>query len=221
MGGGGGDLEACFDHALVDGETTSVDEGAPNDILELADVPGPCLFRKVCEGVLVNGRRLGVKLQSVFGEEVVDECRDVFAALAERGELNDGGIQTEEEILAEGFVFDHLLKITVGGADDADVDGDLFLSSDTADGFFLQHAEEFDLRLPGEVADFIEEKGSAIGLLKTADTFADCSGEGSAFVAEEFAFDEVVRDGGTIDGDESPLGTLAMLVDGAGDEFLP
>ena len=51
----------------------------------------------------------------------------------------------------------------------------------------LQHAEEFDLDGGREVADFVEEKRSAFGLLDAAHAAEKGPREGPLFVAEEFA----------------------------------
>ena len=46
------------------------------------------------------------------------------------------------------------------------------------------------------------------------------AGEGAFFVAEQFAFQQVFRNGGAVDGEEGPAIALAVMIDGAGDEFL-
>ena len=59
-----------------------------------------------------------------------------------------------------------------------------------------------------------------VGLLEAADAAGLGAGEGAAFVAEQFAFQQGFGDGGAVDGDEGRFGAVAVLVDGAGDEFL-
>ena len=70
------------------------------------------------------------------------------------------------------------------------------------------------------VADLIEEKRAAVALLEPADALGDGAGEGAFLMAEEFAFEELLGDGGAVDGDEILPAALAVMVDGAGDEFL-
>jgi hypothetical protein len=74
----------------------------------------------------------------------------------------------------------------VSCADDADVDGYFLFSADPEDDLFLQDTEEFYLGLPRQVADFIEKKSAAIGLLEAPDALGDGSGKGAVLVSEEF-----------------------------------
>jgi hypothetical protein len=108
----------------------------------------------------------------------------------------------------------------MGGGDDADVHGDGFLAAEALEAFFLEDAHEFDLGAEGHVADFVEEDGAAAGLFEAANAAGLGAGKGTAFMAEEFAFEEGFGDGGAVDGDEGGVGAVAVLVDGAGDEFL-
>ena len=57
-------------------------------------------------------------------------------------------------------------------------------------------------------------------LLKTADAPRLGAGERAAFVAEQFAFQQRIRDGGAIDGDERFVGAEAVLINRAGNQFL-
>ena len=57
-------------------------------------------------------------------------------------------------------------------------------------------------------------------LLKFTDACLVCPGETAFLMSEQFAFQEVFRDGGTIDGQEGLLAAWAVLIDGSGNEFL-
>ena len=59
-----------------------------------------------------------------------------------------------------------------------------------------------------------------VRLLEAADAPLVSARERAAFVAEQFAFQQVLRDGGAVDRDKRRLGAGAVLVDGAGDQFL-
>src|SRR5207253_3832887 len=64
------------------------------------------------------------------------------------------------------------------------------------------------------------EERAAADLLELADAPAVGAGEGALFVAEQLAFEQVLRDGSAIEGQERRLGSRAVLVDGAGDQLL-
>ena len=106
------------------------------------------------------------------------------------------------------------------GRQHAHVHGDGFPAAEPLEAFFLKHAQEFDLGAGGHVADFIQKNGAMVGLFEPADALRVRAGEGAAFVAEQFAFQQRFGNGGAIDGDERRVGAVAVLVNGAGDQFL-
>ena len=106
------------------------------------------------------------------------------------------------------------------GGDDAHVHGKRLGAADALEGLLLEDAQELHLRAGREVADLVEEERAFVRLLEAADAPLLRAGERTAFVAEEFALQKIFRDGGAIDGDERCLRPVAVLVEGAGDEFL-
>ena len=54
-------------------------------------------------------------------DEVLDEHRDVVAALAQRRDADRDHVEAVVQVLLEAAVGDHLLQVAVGGGDDADV----------------------------------------------------------------------------------------------------
>jgi hypothetical protein len=77
------------------------------------------------------------------------------------------------------------------------------------------------LGLHRHVADFVEKQRPPLGLLETADRARVGAGESALLVAEQFAFDEVSRDRGHVDGDERAGFAFAVIVQSARDEFFP
>src|SRR5437870_13547738 len=102
----------------------------------------------------------------------------------------------------------------------SDVHRNLFISANPLDVFFLEHPQQFDLRAQAQVADFIEEDGALIGLLKAADAASVCPGEGAALMPKQFTLQQRLRDGRASDRDEWLRRAAAVLVDGARDQFL-
>ena len=125
------------------------------------------------------------------------------SARSRRGGMAIGhDLQTVEEVLAELTRGDGLLEVLVGGGDDAHVDADQFRAADHPEGAVLEHAQEVALALGGEVADFVQEERAAVGQLKPAGLVGDRAGEGAFDVAEQFGFEQLLGQGGAIDGDE-------------------
>ncbi|MGC4048400.1 MAG: hypothetical protein QM757_01625 [Paludibaculum sp.] len=67
---------------------------------------------------------------------------------------------------------------------------------------FLQGPQEFGLEFERQVADLIEEKGAVVGPLKAAFVLREGSGESTAFVAEQLAFEQRAGNGRAVQLDE-------------------
>jgi hypothetical protein len=78
----------------------------------------------------------------------------------------------------------------VGGGDDPHVDLDCPAAADALELAFLQNAQQLGLERARDVADFVEEEGAAVRLLEAPLARLDCAGEGAAFVAKEFRFEQ-------------------------------
>src|SRR5207249_8972053 len=128
--------------------------------------------------------------------------------------------QAVEQILTELVFLQSGLKIPVRGRQGPDVHRDLFIAANPLNVFFLEHPQQFDLCAQAQVADFIEEDGAVIGLLKAADAASVRPGERAALMPEQFTLQERLRDGRAIDRDERLRRATAVLVDGARNQFL-
>ena len=84
----------------------------------------------------------------------------------------------------------------------------------------LQHAQQLHLRLRLQIPDLVEEQRPFVRLLEAANAALVRAGEGTTLVAEQFAFEQILRDRAAIDRDERRLGARAMLVNRARDQFL-
>ena len=85
----------------------------------------------------------------------------------------------------------------------------------------LGHAQQLGLQAAGDMSrNFIQEDRAAVGHLEAADALRHRAGEGAFFVAEKFAFEQVLRDGGAIDLDQRARGARAPGVDDVGQHFL-
>ncbi len=129
-------------------------------------------------------------------------------------------IEAVEQIFAEGFGQDLGFEVLVGRRDDTDIGADRVIAAHAREGAVLQHAQEFALQGERHFADLVEKKRSPIGLLEATDALGTRAGERSFFVTEQFALQQVLRNGRAIDGEERPVVARAVLMDGARDEFL-
>ena len=153
-------------------------------------------------------------------DEVSHQFGDVVAAVAQRRHEDREDVEAIEQILAEQAVLDLLEEVAVGGRDQPDVDPDRRAGADRIDLAVLHRAQQLDLHVERQFADFVEEQRAAMRLDELAGVLFGGAGEGALLVAEQDALDEVVRDGAAIDGDERLRAPVAGALDGARDQFL-
>ena len=82
------------------------EDGALDGVVELADVAGPGVVQHQLQRGGVDALHLLAIALRVAGEEMRGERRNIFAALAQRRQVNLDGIEAEEEVGAEIAGFD-------------------------------------------------------------------------------------------------------------------
>ncbi len=145
--------------------------------------------------------------------------RDVFAALAQRREVNFDRVEAEEEVCAEAAVGDFFVEVGVGRGDDADVDPAGFRGADALHLAGLEHAQELGLLAQGDVGDFVEEEGAAFGEFEAADAVGARVSECAFDVAEELGLEGAFGQGAGVDGDHGSRGAGGERVEGLRDDF--
>ena len=174
-----------------------LEDGAPDDVLELAEAAP--------EGVdaqgLLGGRSEGER-PAGFAQEGAGGGKDVAAALGEGGELHREDGDAVVEVFAELARADPAQEIGRGGGDETGVDGVFPGAADAPEDAFLENAQELALRPLREDVDAVEVEGASGGALEEAGLSRDGAGERAAFVPEELAVEEVVGEGGQVDADE-------------------
>jgi hypothetical protein len=72
-------------------------------------------------------------------EKGLREQGNIVAVFAQGRELHNHHVQTIVQILTKGALADSVCKITVGGSDDPDIDGDLAIAADRAYLALFEH----------------------------------------------------------------------------------
>ena len=142
------------------------------------------------------------------------------AALAQRRQVHGNDVQPVVEVLAEVPFLDQLHEIGVGRGDHPDVDAARLVAADTFELAFLQGAQQLGLQTRAHGADLVQEQRAAVRLLQPSRPTGERAGERSPDVTEEFRLEQRVGNGATVDRDEPPLAARAVVVDGAGNQFL-
>lgn len=119
------------------------------------------------------------------------EGRDVFAAAAQRGQLDGDDVEAVEQVLAEFALAHGLAEIDVGGGDDADVDLDFLDAAEVHEAAILQNAQDFRLRVHTHGGDFIEEERAAVGDFEETLFGGDGGSERAFDMPEQRRFEQV------------------------------
>ncbi len=151
---------------------------------------------------------------------MLDQHRDVVAPLAQRRHVDLDDVQTVVEIFPETSFLHALHKIGIRGSDDPDVHGDDPRVANRGEFLGLDDMEQFDLERLRQFTDLVQEQGA--GVRHGDEAFLVLVGrrEGAFFVAEELAFEQVLRDGPAVDGDKWLVFARSCFVDRLGNESL-
>src|SRR5579862_6246957 len=86
-------------------------------------------------------------------------------------------VEPVEKVLAKISFLNFLLQVFVGGRNNAHVHGEIISRSNGGKSLLLHHAQNLGLSAQTHIADFIQEKRSAVRLLKFSSLVLDGSGK--------------------------------------------
>ena len=205
-----------------DGRVFGEDGGMFHDVGQFAHVAGPgislkCLDRVGVEQSAGDADRVGQEpAEEVFGQfgyvgESVAQGRDSDLERVDAEPSGPRGTSSSATIASRSRCVAQTTRTSTWNESFSPTRRISPLSS---------NAEQLGLHGLGQLADFVEKQGAAVGHFKQADAMLVGAGEGASAMAEQFALDEVLRQGAAIDGDERHVGPRALVVDGAGDQLL-
>ena len=137
-----------------------------------------------------------------------------------RGNLHGEFVETVEQVPAKLVLADRFEQVLVRRGDDPYVDGRFPHAADGTDHAFLNRAEQLYLYVVRQVADLVEENGSAFRRLEDALFVRNGRRKGSFGMSEQLAGGQLAREHAAVDGDERTGLPLAVGVDEAGRVFL-
>ena len=150
----------------------------------------------------------------VIGEEVVNQRLDGVLALPQGRHVEFDDAQPVIQVLAKEPLLHLLAQLQIGSGDDPYIGGFLLHAAHGEICFFLHQLQELALEAQGQGADFIQKQRAAVGGFHQADlAFLTRAGEGAGDIAKQLGLNQILRDGGTVDGDERGAGPPAGGVD--------
>jgi hypothetical protein len=193
--------------------------GALQAVLQLADVAGPVVAHEHAERA-VGDPELPALLLADLGHQEAGQVGHVLDSLGQGGDEDGHNVEAVVKVLAEVAGLDLVFKVAVGGSNDAHV---YLLGAGPTDPLelpLLEHAQEPGLEGQADLADLVEEEGTAVGLLETPLALGYGAGEGALLVTEKLRLQQVVWKGGAVQPDEGTARARGVVVDGVGDQLL-
>jgi hypothetical protein len=151
---------------------------------------------------------------------MLDQQRDVLAALSQRRQLHRDDVQPVVKIFAKRAVRNHLRKVGMRRGDHADVNLDCVRITNPLELTFLQHAQQLGLKRGTHRSDFVEKQRALVRLLEPPLPRADRTGKRTAYVAEELGFEQRFRNRAAVQRDEAVRAPRTVVMDGASRQFL-
>ena len=160
------------------------------------------------------------RLAAKTAEQVFGQFGNVFDPIAQRRQEDFERVDAVHQVFAEVAGRDHFRQVAMRGAHDAHIHNGRPVFAHAANLAAFQHAQQLGLHRLRQLADFVEKDRAAVGNFKQADAVLIGAGERTLAVAEQLAFDERFRQRAAIDRDKRLAGARALVVNGAGDQFL-
>ena len=170
------------------------------DALQLADVARPGVGAQPRQRLRSDLAHLAAQLAVEAAQVLLDQHGQIVAPFAQRRQSDREDAEPVEQVGTELALAGPAFQVAVGGRDQPHVGPDRFAAADALEGLVLQHAQQLGLHRQRHVADLVEEQRAAAALLELADPAAVGAGEGALLVAEQLAFQQVLGDGGAVDG---------------------
>src|SRR6185503_15062891 len=121
------------------------------------------------EGTRAQPLERRVVLVGVYGDEMLEQQRDVLAPLAQRRQQDVDCVDAVEEIGPEYVCIRQTLRREIGRADEAYVDGFGFVRANRRHFPPLERGEQLALQMERHVADLVEKQRAARDCAEEAD----------------------------------------------------
>src|SRR5579863_2397040 len=164
----------------------SYNHSALHRVLQFANVAQPRLLLQLVHRCRRNPRDAFVHGLRELANEVIDQRRDVLAAVAQRRQFDAKDVEPVKKVRTELTFLDQFLQILISSGDAAEVHLDNLIAAHASDFAFLQYPQQIGLCLQGDVADFIEEYCPTFSNFEFAFLAILRARKRAFFVSEEF-----------------------------------
>ena len=139
-------------------------DGAFEDVFQFAEVAGIAVMQ---QGFLGFGAEfVGLIAVTVFIQQIQNQRAQVFAHFAQRRHVQGDYVEAVIQVLTECAAFDQSFEVFVSCTNNAHIYKGFPRIADTAHGFFLNGAQEFDLHGKRQIGNFVKEQSAAVSVLE-------------------------------------------------------
>ena len=139
--------------------------------------------------------------------------------LPQRRDRDGKDVEPIVKVLPKPAFADLFLKVSIGRCDDPHIDFDGMGRAQALKLAMLNHPEQLCLQLQRQLPDLVQAKGGTMGDFEPADLPGIGPGKCPLLTAEQFALNQIARQGGTVDRDQWPFLTGTHVVDGGSDQL--
>ncbi|MNO74466.1 hypothetical protein D3C76_654660 [compost metagenome] len=199
---------------------TGVGTGDLQQVSQLAHVAGEVITLQLLQELALQPRQGLAILGGKLGHEVLAQQRHVVHVLPQGGNQQQALAEPVVEVGPKLPLLHVAAEGLMGGGDEAKIGVVLLLCPEGPVAAGFQHPQQLGLHGGGHVPHLVQEQGAPIGLGHQPRLVGQRPGEGPLLVTEQLALDEVLRDGGAVDGNERLGRPIGALVHQAGHHLL-
>src|SRR5882757_1393041 len=142
--------------------------GAFNHILEFTNIAWPVVCFQGLQGAFLDRSERLSHLPAKSSNKILDEQGNIGRPFAQCGHRDRYDIQPIEQVLTEFPLAHELFEIAMCCCDHPDVHGDRLVAPNTLDFVLLEHAQQSDLYVYWQIADFIKENCTTMRCFEAA-----------------------------------------------------
>ncbi len=190
-----------------------------NAVFQLPHIAGPVIFHEHINGRSGKTFNLFEMFSGIFFQKKIGQQDHIGFSHAQARHVNGKNIEPKIEILPEFFLFQHLLKVAVGGGNNSDIHLYCLVPSHPFKLFLLKYSEKFNLGTNIHGTDLIKENGAGMGKLKFTFLLMKRTGKCPFFMAEQLTLNEIFRQCRTVNLYKRVVVSKAVIMYGVGNQL--
>src|SRR4029079_18248966 len=191
-----------------------------HDVAELPHIARPGIGHQFRRGRGMEIFDVLAEFFTVPVNEMTRQERNVFGPLAQGRNLDRHHIETEEQVFSKFIPLHFLRQLLIRRGDETRANFFHLHATDRPHLAFFQHAQQLGLKRQRQIADLIKKQGPAGPPLDETELVANCTGDCTAHMPEQFALNRAFGKGGAVHHLKRSAPLSAQVVDRPRNEFL-